>query len=212
MFAYVCFRLKFLINCRTKVLVNHIFCVFFYIQGYYDMRERILQRSTSQGSIGSPIYSRYNYTPTLLRSPQHFHRPGELWSNTTEVFWLVCLMSTKGYVLSDRFSSSSRFSFRKPIPNPQRAKAFELLTNLWPCFWLEALSRPAVGVLQGPAPLLSPWPLNIFTCQVLSESSGGRVSVTLCVNPSMLLSRSTFSHNTLSLYVCLSSPQCLCPE
>ncbi|XP_057197272.1 actin-binding LIM protein 1a [Triplophysa rosa] len=45
-------------------------------EGYYDMRERILQRSTSQGSIGSPIYSRYNYTPTLLRSPQHFHRPG----------------------------------------------------------------------------------------------------------------------------------------
>nr|XP_055026098.1 actin-binding LIM protein 1a [Misgurnus anguillicaudatus] len=44
--------------------------------GYYDMRERILHRSTSQGSIGSPIYSRYNYTPALSRSPQHFHRPG----------------------------------------------------------------------------------------------------------------------------------------
>uniref|UniRef100_A0A9J8B781 Actin binding LIM protein 1a n=1 Tax=Cyprinus carpio carpio TaxID=630221 RepID=A0A9J8B781_CYPCA len=47
-------------------------------EGYYDMRERILHRSTSQGSIGSPIYSRHNYTPTLSRSPQHFHRPGEL--------------------------------------------------------------------------------------------------------------------------------------
>ncbi|XP_042625362.1 actin-binding LIM protein 1-like isoform X2 [Cyprinus carpio] len=45
-------------------------------EGYYDMRERILHRSTSQGSIGSPIYSRHNYTPTLSRSPQHFHRPG----------------------------------------------------------------------------------------------------------------------------------------
>ncbi|KAI2658072.1 Actin-binding LIM protein 1 [Labeo rohita] len=45
-------------------------------KGYYDMRERILHRSTSQGSIGSPIYSRHNYTPTLSRSPQHFHRPG----------------------------------------------------------------------------------------------------------------------------------------
>uniref|UniRef100_A0A673YAD6 Actin binding LIM protein 1a n=1 Tax=Salmo trutta TaxID=8032 RepID=A0A673YAD6_SALTR len=41
----------------------------------YDMRERILQRSTSQGSIGSPVYNRHSYTP-LSRSPQHFHRPG----------------------------------------------------------------------------------------------------------------------------------------
>ncbi|XP_067278433.1 actin-binding LIM protein 1a isoform X2 [Pseudorasbora parva] len=44
-------------------------------EGYYDMRERILHRSTSQGSIGSPIYSRHSYTP-MSRSPQHFHRPG----------------------------------------------------------------------------------------------------------------------------------------
>uniref|UniRef100_H2MCY8 Actin binding LIM protein 1a n=1 Tax=Oryzias latipes TaxID=8090 RepID=H2MCY8_ORYLA len=43
----------------------------------YDRRERILQRSTSQGSIGSPVYNRHGYTPTLSRSPQHFHRPGE---------------------------------------------------------------------------------------------------------------------------------------
>nr|XP_029485653.1 actin-binding LIM protein 1-like isoform X2 [Oncorhynchus nerka] len=40
----------------------------------YDIRERILQRSTSQGSIGSPVYNRHSYTP-LSRSPQHFHRP-----------------------------------------------------------------------------------------------------------------------------------------
>ncbi|XP_024153190.1 actin-binding LIM protein 1a isoform X20 [Oryzias melastigma] len=45
-------------------------------EGCYDRRERILQRSTSQGSIGSPVYNRHGYTPTLLRSPQHFHRPG----------------------------------------------------------------------------------------------------------------------------------------
>ncbi|XP_072533502.1 actin-binding LIM protein 1a isoform X3 [Salminus brasiliensis] len=42
----------------------------------YDIRGHILQRSTSQGSIGSPIYSRHSYTPTMSRSPQHFHRPG----------------------------------------------------------------------------------------------------------------------------------------
>ncbi|XP_028976168.1 actin-binding LIM protein 1a isoform X18 [Esox lucius] len=45
-------------------------------EGCYDMRERILQRSTSQGSIGSPVYNRHSYTP-LSRSPQHFHRPDQ---------------------------------------------------------------------------------------------------------------------------------------
>ncbi|XP_044229129.1 actin-binding LIM protein 1-like isoform X8 [Thunnus albacares] len=46
-------------------------------EGSYDRRERILQRSTSQGSIGSPVYNRHGYTPTLSRSPQHFHRPDQ---------------------------------------------------------------------------------------------------------------------------------------
>ncbi|XP_046709236.1 actin-binding LIM protein 1 isoform X43 [Silurus meridionalis] len=45
-------------------------------EGCYDIRERIMQRSTSQGSIGSPMYSRHNYIPTLSKTPQHFHRPG----------------------------------------------------------------------------------------------------------------------------------------
>ncbi|XP_040291106.1 actin-binding LIM protein 1 isoform X4 [Bufo bufo] len=44
-------------------------------EGYMDGRERIIQRSTSQGSLNSPVYSRHNYTPTVSRSPQHFHRP-----------------------------------------------------------------------------------------------------------------------------------------
>uniref|UniRef100_A0A674PJM1 Actin binding LIM protein 1a n=1 Tax=Takifugu rubripes TaxID=31033 RepID=A0A674PJM1_TAKRU len=46
-------------------------------KGSYDRRERILQRSTSQGSIGSPVYHRHGYTPNLSRSPQHFHRPDQ---------------------------------------------------------------------------------------------------------------------------------------
>ncbi|XP_058262501.1 actin-binding LIM protein 1-like isoform X21 [Hemibagrus wyckioides] len=46
-------------------------------EGCYDIRERIMQRSTSQGSIGSPMYSRHNYTPTLSKTPQHFHRPDQ---------------------------------------------------------------------------------------------------------------------------------------
>lgn len=68
----------------------------FVSQGCYDRRERILQRSTSQGSIGSPVYNRHGYTPTLLRSPQHFHRPGELleW-NVLFCFLLIpCCLKT----------------------------------------------------------------------------------------------------------------------
>ncbi|XP_052654342.1 actin-binding LIM protein 1 isoform X5 [Harpia harpyja] len=45
-------------------------------EGYQDVRDRVIHRSTSQGSINSPVYSRHSYTPTMSRSPQHFHRPG----------------------------------------------------------------------------------------------------------------------------------------
>ncbi|XP_032986083.1 actin-binding LIM protein 1 isoform X4 [Rhinolophus ferrumequinum] len=45
-------------------------------EGYPDVRDRMIHRSTSQGSINSPVYSRHSYTPTTSRSPQHFHRPG----------------------------------------------------------------------------------------------------------------------------------------
>ncbi|XP_040558404.1 actin-binding LIM protein 1 isoform X8 [Gallus gallus] len=45
-------------------------------EGYQDIRDRMIHRSTSQGSINSPVYSRHSYTPTMSRSPQHFHRPG----------------------------------------------------------------------------------------------------------------------------------------
>ncbi|XP_076831150.1 actin-binding LIM protein 1a [Brachyhypopomus gauderio] len=44
---------------------------------YYDMRGHVLQRSTSHGSIGSPVYNRHSYTPTMPRSPQHFHTPDQ---------------------------------------------------------------------------------------------------------------------------------------
>uniref|UniRef100_A0A8C2LVB7 Actin-binding LIM protein 1 n=1 Tax=Cricetulus griseus TaxID=10029 RepID=A0A8C2LVB7_CRIGR len=46
------------------------------LQGSQDVRDRMIHRSTSQGSINSPVYSRHSYTPTTSRSPQHFHRPG----------------------------------------------------------------------------------------------------------------------------------------
>ncbi|XP_042192880.1 actin-binding LIM protein 1 isoform X3 [Callorhinchus milii] len=43
--------------------------------GYQDARDRMVHRSSSQGSISSPVYNRHCYTPTVARSPQHFHRP-----------------------------------------------------------------------------------------------------------------------------------------
>ncbi|XP_051883460.1 actin-binding LIM protein 1 isoform X9 [Pristis pectinata] len=46
-------------------------------EGYHDARDRMVQRSSSQGSISSPVYSRHCYTPTVTRSPQHFHRPDQ---------------------------------------------------------------------------------------------------------------------------------------
>ncbi|XP_040847991.1 actin-binding LIM protein 1 isoform X5 [Ochotona curzoniae] len=46
-------------------------------EGYQDLRDRMMHRSTSQGSINSPVYSRHSYTPTTSRSPQHFHRPDQ---------------------------------------------------------------------------------------------------------------------------------------
>ncbi|XP_026707165.1 actin-binding LIM protein 1 isoform X17 [Athene cunicularia] len=46
-------------------------------EGYQDVRDRMIHRSTSQGSINSPVYSRHSYTPTMSRSPQHFHRPDQ---------------------------------------------------------------------------------------------------------------------------------------
>nr|XP_030695295.1 actin-binding LIM protein 1 isoform X2 [Globicephala melas]XP_033697620.1 actin-binding LIM protein 1 isoform X2 [Tursiops truncatus] len=46
-------------------------------EGYQDGRDRMIHRSTSQGSINSPVYSRHSYTPTTSRSPQHFHRPDQ---------------------------------------------------------------------------------------------------------------------------------------
>uniref|UniRef100_A0A3Q3IYS4 Actin binding LIM protein 1a n=1 Tax=Monopterus albus TaxID=43700 RepID=A0A3Q3IYS4_MONAL len=60
-------------------------------EGSYDRREYILQRSTSQGSIGSPVYNRHGYTPTLSRSPQHFHRPGEYFKTDLCVFMYMSM-------------------------------------------------------------------------------------------------------------------------
>uniref|UniRef100_UPI00398EC1D8 actin-binding LIM protein 1 isoform X5 n=1 Tax=Pristiophorus japonicus TaxID=55135 RepID=UPI00398EC1D8 len=46
-------------------------------EGILDTRDRVVHRSSSQGSINSPVYNRHCYTPTVARSPQHFHRPDQ---------------------------------------------------------------------------------------------------------------------------------------
>uniref|UniRef100_A0A3P9NUH5 Actin binding LIM protein 1a n=1 Tax=Poecilia reticulata TaxID=8081 RepID=A0A3P9NUH5_POERE len=72
------------------------------MNSFYDRRDRILQRSTSQGSIGSPVYNRHGYTPTLSRSPQHFHRPGTYSKRLArgglviEAFFCIYLLSDQG--------------------------------------------------------------------------------------------------------------------
>ncbi|XP_060883968.1 actin-binding LIM protein 1-like isoform X10 [Labrus mixtus] len=37
---------------------------------------KYIPQSTSHGSFGVGMHTRHSYTPTLSRSPQHFHRPG----------------------------------------------------------------------------------------------------------------------------------------
>ncbi|KFO28976.1 Actin-binding LIM protein 1 [Fukomys damarensis] len=73
-------------------------------EGYQDVRDRVIHRSTSQGSINSPVYSRHSYTPTTSRSPQHFHRPE--------------LLSPGVQRLSHLRTSSFSSTHRDSCPNP----------------------------------------------------------------------------------------------
>uniref|UniRef100_A0A4W3GQX5 Actin binding LIM protein family, member 3 n=1 Tax=Callorhinchus milii TaxID=7868 RepID=A0A4W3GQX5_CALMI len=47
-----------------------------YSQDIYDGVDFRQRRSSSPGYIDSPIYSRQGMSPTMPRSPQHYHRPG----------------------------------------------------------------------------------------------------------------------------------------
>ncbi|XP_007906210.1 actin-binding LIM protein 3 isoform X4 [Callorhinchus milii] len=51
-----------------------------YSQDIYDGVDFRQRRSSSPGYIDSPIYSRQGMSPTMPRSPQHYHRPGTRWS------------------------------------------------------------------------------------------------------------------------------------
>ncbi|XP_077470103.1 actin-binding LIM protein 1a isoform X8 [Stigmatopora argus] len=85
-------------------------------EGCYDKRERILQRSTSQGSLGSPVYNRHGYTPTLLRSPQHFHRPAEALTGMQKLCSSLCSNSVGSRNSDSRPSSPFRHHF---LPHSQ---------------------------------------------------------------------------------------------
>lgn len=53
---------------------------FFYLPSLKESLEglKCIPKSTSHGSFGVHTkYNRHSYTPSLSRSPQHFHRPGE---------------------------------------------------------------------------------------------------------------------------------------
>uniref|UniRef100_A0A8B9KEC7 Actin binding LIM protein 1b n=1 Tax=Astyanax mexicanus TaxID=7994 RepID=A0A8B9KEC7_ASTMX len=99
--------------------------------GCYDMRERIMQRSTSQGSIGSPVYSRHNYTPSLSKSPQHFHRPdqGMNMYRKPPIYKQHAALAAQSKS-SDDIIKSSKFPAAH-APRPDETPKIE--TDYWPC-------------------------------------------------------------------------------
>ncbi|XP_062331407.1 actin-binding LIM protein 1 [Osmerus eperlanus] len=101
-------------------------------EGCYDMRERIMQRSTSQGSIGSPTdYNRHNYTPTLSRSPQHFHRPdqGINMYKKPPIYKQHAAMVAQSKSADDIIKSAKFPAARTPRPD----ETPKIETDYWPC-------------------------------------------------------------------------------
>lgn len=98
-----------------------------------------IPKATSQGSFGvhSP-YNRHSYTPTLSRSPQHFHRPGEYrtpqysYLSLFITFMMALIPSVLTFSLSHHhfpyLHDSSSFHFLNGITS--RADLFPLLI-LW---------------------------------------------------------------------------------
>ncbi|XP_077311087.1 actin-binding LIM protein 1 isoform X23 [Lithobates pipiens] len=99
-------------------------------EGYQDGRERIIQRSTSQGSINSPVYSRHNYTPTISRSPQHFHRPdqGVNMYRKPPIYKQQAAMAAFANSSDDIIKSSKFPAAHAPAPN----EVPKIETDYWP--------------------------------------------------------------------------------
>ncbi|XP_035389537.1 actin-binding LIM protein 1 isoform X36 [Electrophorus electricus] len=100
-------------------------------EGCYDMRDRTLQRSTSQGSIGSPLYSRHNYTPTLSKSPQHFHRPdqGMNMYRKPPIYKQHAALAAQNKFAGDIIKSSKFPAAQAPQPD----ETPKIETDYWPC-------------------------------------------------------------------------------
>ncbi|XP_042591632.1 actin-binding LIM protein 1 isoform X33 [Cyprinus carpio] len=102
-------------------------------EGCYDMRVRIMQRSTSQGSIGSPVYHRHNYIPPVSKSPQHFHRPDQginmyrkppIYKQHDSAALAAQSKSADDIIKSSKFPAAH-------APRPDETPKIE--TDYWPC-------------------------------------------------------------------------------
>ncbi|KAK7122512.1 hypothetical protein R3I94_019579 [Phoxinus phoxinus] len=100
-------------------------------EGCYDMRERIIQRSTSQGSIGSPVYHRHNYIPPLSKSPQHFHRPdqGINMYRKPPIYKQHAALAAQSKSADDIIKSSKFPAAHAPRPD----ETAKIETDYWPC-------------------------------------------------------------------------------
>ncbi|XP_060795908.1 actin-binding LIM protein 1 isoform X3 [Neoarius graeffei] len=100
-------------------------------EGCYDIRERIMQRSTSQGSISSPMYSRHNYTPTLSKTPQHFHRPdqGMNMYRKPPIYKQHAALAAQSKFAGDIIKSSKFPAAQAPQPD----ETAKIETDYWPC-------------------------------------------------------------------------------
>ncbi|XP_043331297.1 actin-binding LIM protein 1 isoform X11 [Cervus elaphus] len=108
-------------------------------EGYQDGRDRMIHRSTSQGSINSPVYSRHSYTPTTSRSPQHFHRPDQ----GINIYRKPPIYKQHAALAAQSKSSEDIIKFSKfpaaQAPDPSEIPKIE--TDHWP----GPPSLPAVG-------------------------------------------------------------------
>ncbi|KAG7492465.1 hypothetical protein MATL_G00014700 [Megalops atlanticus] len=89
------------------------------------------ERSTSQGSIGSPVYNRHSYTPTLSRSPQHFHRPDQGINiyRKPPIYKQHAAMAAQSKSADD-IIKSAKFPAAY-APSPDQTPKIE--TDYWPC-------------------------------------------------------------------------------
>uniref|UniRef100_A0A8C1ABN8 Actin binding LIM protein 1b n=1 Tax=Cyprinus carpio carpio TaxID=630221 RepID=A0A8C1ABN8_CYPCA len=100
-------------------------------EGCYDMRVRIMQRSTSQGSIGSPVYHRHNYIPPVSKSPQHFHRPdqGINMYRKPPIYKQHAALAAQSKSADDIIKSSKFPAAHAPRPD----ETPKIETDYWPC-------------------------------------------------------------------------------